>query len=138
MKTSPAGISALAFREGIRTQAYQDIRGIWTIGVGHTGPEVHRGLVWKLSEVLIQLTKDVSICEASINTRVKVKLTQNQFDALVSVAFNIGVFGFAGSTFLLLLNQGRYAAAADAMLAWNKPAALIPRRKSERRQFLTP
>lgn len=135
MKLSQAGAQALEQREGIRLEAYPDTRGIWTIGVGHTGPEVHRGLVWTQEQVDDAFWKDVAWAEDEVNRCVVVPLTQNQFDALVSFTFNIGKTGFDHSSALRDFNSGVVKAAND-LLKWEIPAVLKTRRESEREQFL--
>jgi lysozyme len=67
MKTSKQGLDLLTEREGVRYKAYLDSKGIPTIGVGHTGPEVRLGLVWTPDEVRIALEKDVKLCEDTLN-----------------------------------------------------------------------
>jgi lysozyme len=136
MKTSPAGIATLTQREGKRNLAYQDSRGIWTIGVGHTGPEVHEGLMWNDSQVANALEADVGWAEAEVNKYVTVPMTQNQFDALVSFTFNVGPSGFDHSSALRDFNAGVIRAAND-LLMWEQPPVLKGRRESERAQFLT-
>ena len=136
MKTSPTGLLALSNREGRRNVAYQDIRGIWTIGVGHTGVEVHPGLVWSDAQVQAALAQDVAWAENEVNTHVTVPMTQSQFDALVSFTFNIGKTGFDHSSALRDFNYGVTKAAND-LLMWETPAVLKSRRESERAQFLT-
>ncbi len=112
----------------------------WTIGVGHTGPEVKEGTVWSDKQVTDTLRKDVASREDAINRLVGVKLTQDQFDVLVEFVFNISGppdFGsFARSTLLRKLNEGKYQAAADEFLKWNIPPMLISRRKRSRAKFL--
>lgn len=136
MKTSDDGIKRLILREGRRNKAYQDVKGIWTIGVGHTGPNVYEGLAWTDQQIEDALKDDLKESEDCINKYVTVPLKQNQFDALVSFVFNIGDTRFRISTCLRLLNQGLYKEAANAMLMWNKPKEIIGRRKSEVKQFL--
>ena len=136
MKLSPQGLLTLSQREGVRTTAYQDTRGIWTIGVGHTGVEVHPGLVWTMDQVQAALASDVAWAENEVNTHVTVPMTQNQFDALVSFTFNIGRTGFDHSSALRDFNYGITKAAND-LLMWETPPVLKARRESERAQFLT-
>lgn len=135
MKLSPAGIQALEQREGVRLSAYQDTRGIWTIGVGHTGPEVHEGLTWTQEEVDAAFSKDIAWAEDEVNRCVMVPMAQNQFDALVSFTFNVGKTGFDHSSALRDFNHGVILAAND-LLKWEQPAVLKGRRESERAQFL--
>src|SRR5258706_10508492 len=112
MKTSDEGLKALEDREGKRRKAYLDTKGIPTVGVGHTGPEVYIGLAWTDQQIEDALRDDVKEAEDCINESVKVPLTQNQFDALVSFVFNIGVTAFKRSTLLRVLNTGDYKDAA--------------------------
>ena len=79
--------------------------------------------------------------EKTVNTLVKSKLTQNQFDALVSFVYNVGSGNFSSSTLLVKLNQGKYLEAANEFLKWNraggKPlSGLTRRRAAERELFL--
>lgn len=136
MKLSYAGIDALETREGVRTKAYKDTKGIWTIGVGHTGPEVFSGLVWTLDKVSEVFAVDVQWAEDAVNA-VKAPLTQNQFDALVSFVFNIGATAFNKSTMKRMLNTGNYEGAALQFDRWNIPPEIVGRRTSEKNQFLS-
>ena len=136
MTLSEEGLQKLIKREGSRQRAYLDSRGIPTIGVGHTGPEVYMGLVWSFQQVMDALRDDVKKCENCINKYVTVPLTQNQFDALVSFIFNVGVMAFRRSTLLLVLNTGDYEEAAKCFDMWHIPKEIISRRDSEREQFL--
>lgn len=134
-KISDKGVSALMQREGVRLVAYQDTKNIWTIGVGHTGPEVKQGLSWTTEQVMQALRDDCAIAEKCVNENVKVPLTQNQFDALVSFVFNVGTGAFFKSTLLKLLNAGDYAGAGGQFLRWNIPPEIVGRRYSEQKQF---
>jgi lysozyme len=141
LKTSPAGIVAIRNREGVRLDAYQDTRGIWTIGVGHTGGYLARpATTITMEEADAILAADLAQFEAAVNRIVKAPLTQNQFDALVSLAFNIGINGFTGSSVVRMLNCSppRYADAALDFLLWDEPPELVKRRDGEKAQFLTP
>lgn len=142
MKTSPVGRYAIRQREGCVLTSYRDSVGVWTIGVGHTGrmspPLVGPGAVITAAVADQYLAADLSPTETCINASVHVPLTQNEFDALASLVFNIGTNGFLGSSVLRQLNQRNYRAAADDFLMWNRPAVLLGRRRAERLQFLTP
>jgi GH24 family phage-related lysozyme (muramidase) len=83
------------------------------------------------------LADDVKIAEDCINKYVTVPLTQNQFDALVSFVFNIGVNAFRRSTLFKILNTGDYEEAANCFDMWHKPPEIIGRRNSEKAQFLS-
>ncbi|HEY9643548.1 MAG TPA: lysozyme, partial [Coleofasciculaceae cyanobacterium] len=88
------------------------------------------------------LKRDLAKFENAVTNLVEVKLNQDQFSALVSFAYNVGENALAGSTLLLLLNQGDYQGAADQFLRWNKGdngelPGLTRRRKAERALFLS-
>jgi lysozyme len=147
MKLSPKGLELIKGDEGLRLKAYQDQKGIWTIGYGHT-LGVTPGMVITKEEALSLLDEDADSAESDINRLVKVSLSQNEFDALVGIRFNIGSGYFAGSTLLRKLNAGDKAGAADQFLVWNKltmPDGTVvesdghtTRRNRERMLFLTP
>lgn len=127
--------------EGLRLEAYLDTGGVWTIGYGHTGEEVRRGLTIGLAQAETWLTEDLREAEGYVSKLVKVGLTQNQFDALVSFVYNIGGTAFGYSTLLRKLNAGDYEGAANQLLRWNKDngkviGGLTNRRKKERELFL--
>lgn len=135
MKMSDAGLKLLMDREGVRLTAYKDTKGIWTIGVGHTGPEVHEGLVWTTDQVMDALRKDVEIAEKALDDNVRVGLTQNQIDALCSFIFNVGSGAFAKSTMLKLINKLDFAGATAQFDRWVIPPEITGRRMSEKKQF---
>lgn len=136
MKLSANGATTLTLREGVRLKAYKDTKGIWTIGVGHTGPEVVQGLTWTKEKAQEVFVKDVSWAEDAVNKYVTVPLTQNQFDALVSFTFNVGEFAFKRSTLVKKLNVGDYEAAAKEFDKWVIPIEITSRRMSEKAQFI--
>ena len=134
--------------ETLRLTAYPDIKGVWTIGWGHTGPEVVQGLVWTLQQAQQAFQDDVMWATAAVHKFVTVVLNQNQFDALVSFTFNVGVNAFGpspannmeGSTLLVLLNKGDFTGAADQFSRWIYAghiisSGLINRRKVETARF---
>lgn len=140
MKPSEWLFDFLKKEEGYRESAYQDARGVWTIGYGHThnvSPST------KASPAIADmwLREDVQDTVHTINQAVHVPLTQPQFDALVSLVFNIGAPKFLSSTLLKKLNEGDYRGAADQFLLWRRAGPhkdiLLPRRKRERERFLS-
>ncbi|HFO2534971.1 TPA: lysozyme [Yersinia enterocolitica] len=145
MQISNNGINKLKVEEGERLTGYKDSRGIPTVGVGHTGlvdgKPVSVGMVISKDKSSELLRSDLQWTEKAIATNVKVPLTQNQYDALCSLIFNIGATAFANSTVLKRLNAGDYKGAADAFLMWKKagndPEILLPRRQRERALFLS-
>ena len=145
LKTSAAGRAAITQRESNVLTAYKDSVGIWTIGVGHTSaagaPTVTSGLKITAAESDAILSRDLAKFERAVLGAVKVPLKQHEFDALVSLAFNIGDGAFAKSTLVRKLNAGDRLGAANQFLVWNKAGGrvlqgLVNRRQSERDQFL--
>ena len=139
-KTDAAGIKFLKDAEGVKLRAYKDSGGVWTIGVGHIAG-VKRGQVITEEEAEEFLAEDLEDAEAGVDDAVTAALNQNQFNALVSLAFNIGVSAFARSTLVRKLNAGDNQGAADQFLRWNKDnGATVPgltnRRRKERALFL--
>ena len=135
MKLSEDGINALIKREGIRLKAYQDTKGIWTIGIGHTGPEVVKG--YQINELMAYdlFHKDVEWAMDAVNDNVYAPMTQNQFDALVSFVFNVGAGAFKRSTMLKYLNVLDYEKAAKQFDRWVIPKEVTGRRMQEKAQF---
>jgi lysozyme len=138
-------VDAIKEHEGLRLKAYKDSVGVWTIGYGDTGPDVVEGLIITKEEVEERLRKRLREFEGYVLKYVRVGMTQNQFDALVSLVYNIGPTNFKDSTLLKKLNAGDYQGAADQFLVWNKGRVdgklvvingLTNRRKSERELFL--
>lgn len=135
MKTSDQGLKILIDREAAKKNAYLDSVGVPTIGVGHTGPEVHMGLVWTDDQIKTAFAQDIQRFEDAVNGAVTVALTQNQFDALVSFSFNVGVGAFRSSTLVKKINLGDFAAAAAQFDVWHIPPEITSRRNGEREQF---
>lgn len=151
MQTSSKGRGAIARREGTVLTAYLDSAGIWTIGTGHTSaagePKVTKGM--KITAMYADkiLSNDLAAVEKSVKSAVKVPLNQNEFDALVSLCFNIGGTAFRKSTLVRKLNAGDRKGAADQFAVWNKVTVngkkvaikgLTARRQDERYQFSQP
>lgn len=139
MRTSPAGRAAITAYEGSMLQAYLCSAGVPTIGVGHTRG-VKMGQSCTSEQVQQWLAEDLADAEEAVNRLVKVHLTQNQFDALVSFTFNLGAGALAKSTLLRLLNGAQYAEAVGQFRLWNlaggKPSlGLTKRRASEAAMF---
>lgn len=120
MKTSSNGRAFLREAEGEKLTTYLCSAGVLTIGVGHTGPDVKRGLTITKAQSDALLAADLARFERAVNNAVKLPLTQNQFDALVSLAFNIGSRAFADSTLVRLLNAGQYDQVPAQLARWNK------------------
>lgn len=141
-----AGLDLIKHFEGLRLEAYICPAGVPTIGYGSTrGVRLGDRISEAQAEALLR--RDLLRFERAVNDLVKVPLTQGQFDALVSFAYNVGEGSLASSTLLKRLNAGRYAEAADQFLRWNKARVngrltalpgLTRRREAERALFLTP
>lgn len=141
-KLSLAGLSLIRQHEGLRLEAYKCPGDVWTIGYGHT-LDVKEGDKITESQAIKLLLQDVERAEMAVNRLVLVELNQNQFDALVSLAFNIGAGAFKRSTLLKRLNEGNYLAAAAEFKKWRKGGGkvlpgLVKRRKEESELFLKP
>ncbi len=150
-----AGLSSLEFSEGVRLDAYHDQAGIWTIGVGHAYglPASAVAAGWPLRPVKITqamcdwlLRYDLTRFEEVVNDAAP-SATDNQFAAMVCLAYNIGPNAFLHSTVLRKHQAGDFAGAADAFLMWDKThvdgqlvtvAGLRDRRERERALYLTP
>lgn len=142
MKISQTGLDLIKSFEGLRLKAYQDVVGIWTVGFGSTGPHVKPGMVITAKQAEDLLRDDVSRFEACVDKQVTVPLTQNQFDALVSFAFNLGCVNLASSTLLRKLNAKDYKGASLEFVKWNRAggkvlAGLTRRREAEKALFLS-
>ena len=135
MTASRACIDFIAQHEGFRTEAYQDEGGVWTIGYGSTGG-VQPGDRITEPAARERLMDHVAGVEQHVSKVVTVQLYQDQFDALVSLVYNIGAGAFAESTLLRKLNAGKVCAATAQFSRWNKingkaSAGLAERRSAE-------
>lgn len=145
-KVSRAGVELIKSFEGLRQTAARLPDGRWTIGYGHTF-SAREGARVTQEDADALLRFDLLPIADSLNNMILVPLNQNQFDALVSFSFNIGIDNFASSTVLKRINEGRMTEAALAMDAWRSAefngqtyvlAPLIRRRAAEKNLFLTP
>lgn len=119
MRISDEGIACIKRWEGFKTQAYLDTGGVWTIGYGHTGKKYafpNNVISEEKAEELLR--SDLDWAEEAVNDLVVVKLSQSQFDALVSFVFNVGRTAFSRSTLLKKLNKGNYAEVPSELAKW--------------------
>jgi lysozyme len=140
MHLSASGLSLLKSFEGCRLKAYQDQRGVWTIGWGFTkdvrpNEEISQGYADALLEVTI------NFIERQVEELLATTPTQNEFDAFICLAYNIGIKAFKYSTLLKIYNMGLIKETADEFLRWNKilgieVPGLTRRRVAEREMFL--
>ena len=147
MITNAAGLSLIRQAEGLRLRAYLCPANVWTIGIGTTvypdGRKVRSGDKCTEQQADRYLAHDLQEFERAVAAMVTVPLTGNQFAALVSLAYNVGIGALRGSTLLRLLNAGDYAGAANQFPRWNRGGGrvlpgLVKRRAAERDLFLTP
>lgn len=139
-RVSKTGVDLIKSFEGLRLNAYDDGTGVLTIGYGSTNG-VQWGDAITEDEADRLLKEDLDRFERCVETAVEAPLTQNQFDALVSLAFNIGCGAFRRSTLLRRLNRGGYLAAANQFPRWSRAGGrvlqgLVRRRAAERALFL--
>jgi lysozyme len=142
MKISQKGVNLVKKFEGLELKAYKDSVGVVTIGYGSTGPHVFMGQVITEAQAEALLIKDLSRFESGVTELVKVPLTQNQFDALVSFSFNLGLGNLKSSTLLKKLNAKDYLGASKEFERWNKAGGkvlngLTRRRLAEKELFLS-
>ena len=136
MKLSEAGLKLIKRHEGLRTRAYLCPAGVWTIGYGSTGAGIGPGLTISVEQAEARLKADLARFEEAVG-RLALPASQNQYDALVSLVFNIGIEAFARSTLLRLHRAGDHRAAAAQFERWiqaggRKLPGLVRRRAEER------
>lgn len=136
-RISPDGVAVAHYFELCKLKAYPDPGSKngdpWTIGWGHTGPEVKLGLVWTQEQADAAFLVDIARFERDVLSLVKVALTQGQFDALVLFAYNVGRKSLETSTLLRKLNAGDYDGAALEFRRWNKNDDKVMRGLTRRR-----
>ena len=142
MKTSPRGIKLICEFEGFRARAYLDPVGIPTLGYGFI-EGVSMGDTITQYEAQQRMGRELVKYERGVMQACKIAPNQNQFDALVCFAFNVGVAGMASSSVIKAHNRGDTQAAARAFGLWNKAggkvfAGLTRRRAAESALYLEP
>lgn len=144
-RISERGVELISNFEGLRLNAYQDSVGIWTIGFGTTifphGKKVQDGDCCTIQQAKSYMSHDLKRFEIAVSKAVQVPLNQHQFDALVSLTYNIGIGAFQNSTLVKLLNAGDYTAASHQFDVWIKAGGqtvqgLVNRRAVEKSFFL--
>lgn len=141
-----AGVVEIARSEGCRLRAYRDVAGVWTIGWGHT-QGVRRDTRITQSQADATFLADLAECADGVSRRLCAPANPRQFAAMVSLAYNIGLTGFARSTVLKAHNRSDAESAARAFALWNKArvdgrlrvvAGLTARRAREAALYLAP
>lgn len=107
----------------------------WTCGIGQTGAGIDANTYWTDEEVYTRFRQALVKYVGAVNTAITVPTTQNEFDAMVSFAWNVGIAGFKSSSVIKAHNRNNKEAAARAFRLWNKPAIIIGRRKEEELQY---
>lgn len=140
------GVALIKRYEGLRLEAYRDLAGILTIGYGSTGSHVKEGMEITEVEAEALLKRDLARFENGVDAILGgVPTTSDQFSALVSFAFNLGLMALHRSTLMKKHRAGDFAAAADQFRSWNKArvnghlvpiAGLTARREAERNLYL--
>lgn len=144
---SPAGEAFIEGFEQLSLVAYLDVKGVPTIGWGHTGPSVTLGMTCTMEQAEQWFMEDSQVAVNGVNGCIEMPCTQNQFDALVSLAFNIGIHNFESSTLVKRFNQDDVKGAAAEFPKWDHVtidgvltvvAGLQRRRLAEQALFLKP
>lgn len=140
---SAMGLVGIALQESYRGEAYVPVKGdVPTLGFGTTAG-VRMGDKTTPERALVSLLADANRFEQAIKVCVNVPLHQHEFDAYLSLAYNIGPAAFCGSTLVKKANAGDYAGACAEILRWNRSGGkvlpgLVKRRQAEHRQCLGP
>ena len=143
MKLNSTGYKELHQREGLRLKPYLDTKGIPTIALGNTYYLDGTKVTMKDKELTIEEAGNLASITADkfafqVNTLITSKINQNQFNALVSLAYNIGITGFRNSTVLRKVNiNPNDTKIKEAFLMWTKNPELKGRRESEIKQYFT-
>lgn len=150
MKTGEAGIELMHQFEGFaklrkdgRVEAYPD-PGTggepWTIGWGTTGEDpfnggrIKKGTIWTREQADERFRQHLAKFESAVNKLVKVSINQNQFDALVSFTYNVGIGSLTNSTLLRVINRGNFSQAEAQFLRWNRAGGKVMAGLTRRRQ----
>lgn len=146
MRLTPKGVQLIKGHEGCKLTAYLCPAGKWTIGYGHTGPDVYKGLTISQERAEELFIQDVESREVVLSQYLGKSFTNAwQFSAMLSLMFNIGNANFKASTVLRQHLAGKNAEAAEAILMWNKITVngkkvvsngLVTRRKAEKELYL--
>jgi lysozyme len=144
MKMTKEGLALIKQFEGFRSHAYRDAVGVWTIGYGHTSmaglPTVKLGMTITEAEGETILSRDVDLFARGVQQMVNAKISDAQFSALVSFAYNVGLGNFRKSSVLSAVNQMDFTAVSRRLQLWNKAGGrvlpgLVRRRAAEAALF---
>lgn len=137
-----AGEDLIKSFETLKLIAYLDQRGRWTCGWGHTGADVVEGTTCTPAQAEEWFQRDTQAAVDGVDTSIQTNVTQNQFDALVSFTFNVGVSAEAHSTMARLINARDFTGAAAQFPLWDHVdgvpnPGLLRRRQAEQALFLS-
>jgi lysozyme len=144
MNMTDEGLDLIKQFEGFRTAAYRDPVGVWTIGYGHTSmagePAVAAGLVVTEAEASEILARDVALFAKGVRQLLRIDVTDGQFSALVSFAYNVGLGALKKSSVLTAVNARDFAAVPRRLQLWTKAGGhvlpgLVKRRAAEAALF---
>lgn len=144
MKVTEEALDLIREFEGFRGRAYRCPAGVWTIGYGHTAmagrPAVTAGMDISRAEADAILRADVATVAAGVRRHLRAPLSDSQFSALVSFAFNVGLGNFAASSVLRSVNAGALDRVPARLMLWTKAkgrtlAGLVRRRAAEAAMF---
>lgn len=133
-RLNKAGLAAIKSYEGLSLVRYNDVAGYPTIGYGHLILPHEEFHTISLEEAEALFIRDVMVYEDAVNENVKVPLTQNMFNALVSFCYNVGVDQFRNSTLLRVLNAGDYIEANNQLARWNRAGGKVVEGLANRRE----
>lgn len=143
MKINDKGKALIKRFEGLRLDAYRCPAGVATIGYGSTGPHVRMGMTITPGEAERLLDQDLARFEVGVSAMIgSIPTSEDEFSAMVSLAFNVGLQAFATSTLLKRHKAGNKVGAANAFLSWvfankKKLPGLVRRREAERELYLS-
>ena len=146
MRMTEEGLALIMRFEGFRAEAYRCPAGVWTIGYGHTSaagpPAVRPSMRWSERQARQVLEADVAQFAEGVRASLTRAVSDAQFSALVSFAYNVGLSAFRGSSVLEAVNGGRFEAVPDRLRLWVKAGGrVLPglenRRAAEARLFMS-
>lgn len=145
VKINDAGLGLIMYFEKCKLKAFKptkDPTEPWTIGWGHTGADVVESTVWSQGQADRALVDDLNKFCKAVTAMIMVDVTDNQYSALVSLCYNIGITALKNSTLMKKLNFCDYHGAAAQFDVWNKDGGkvcegLVKRREKERLLFET-
>ena len=138
MKTSLNGLNLIKQFEGIKTSPYVDCAGLWTVGIGHLIGNGHSlpdsyNRMFSVDECYALLATDVTRIERGVARFISVPLTQNQFDALVSFTYNLGIGTLQRSQIRQKINRGDIQSAIQSWAKYNKANGIVKKGLTARR-----